>query len=340
MLKTENWAVFNMEGAFRGMRNPKDSWERHDSYVEYLLQTLNGEDIETNDPKSVNITKENFVIGPEDMKLAKSLISGGPVHRKFLRQILVSVDITAPLYLWKEIDTYQIAVVKNSCSTMHTIQYYPISLDLISHDHMTPEALEEVEDYLAFIEKRRQVYIATGDKAAWYDIIQMIPSSWNQKRTVTMNYETLYGMLYHRYIATPHKLDEWHILCQDAIDNCPYVQELIVDGIKQELLNRDKLARAELTMRNAELSEKLLKVYEAKFGELTKEDIEKYLKEIEPKKEIAPDTSDPNKKVVAVRTIAFKPDKVRDTDKEKYVAKLEHRYPKYNDMIKAENNEI
>ena len=342
MLKTEKWAVFNMEGAFRGMRNPKDSWEKHDSYIEYLLKTLDGEDIESNDPKTVNITEENFVIGPDDMKLAKSLISGGPVHRKFLRQILVSVDITAPLYWYSEFDTYKVATTANSCSKMHTVQYYPITLDLISHDHMTQEALDEVESYLEFIEKRRQVYVATGDKAAWYDMIQMIPESWNQKRTVTMNYETLYGMIYHRYLATPHKLDEWHTLCQDAIDNCPYVKELIVDGILDEIKNRAKVKNADVVAKHAELSEKLLKVYEAKYGELTEEDIKTYFKKDEqPKKEIVPDISDPDKKILAIRTIAFKPDKVRDTDKGDIMRRLHpHQYPKYNDMIKAENNEI
>ena len=317
MLKTENWKVSNMEGAIRGMRNPKDSWEKHDSYIEYVVTRLDGEDIDSNDPKSVNVTKENFVIGPNDMKLAKSLCIGGPVHRKFLRQIMVSVDIIAPLYLWKEFSTYQVAVTKNSCSTMHTIQYYPITIDLISHDHMTSEALEATKEYLEFIEKRRQQYIATGDKAAWYDIIQMLPSSWNQRRTVTMNYETLYGMLYHRYIVTPHKLDEWHTFCQDAIDNCPYLQELVVDTINKELEDKKRLANVNNISKKADLAEKLLLAYEAKYGKLTEDDLRKYIVNNDNKTEdVKPNNTD-KKNVIAIRTIAFKPDKIKDMDQYK-----------------------
>lgn len=189
MIKLEKTAVMNLDNALRGMRNPMSSWDKSDSYFD--------ED-------------GDFVVGDADRTLAKKLVQSGSDHRKFLRQIFVSVDITAPLYWWKEYDTYKVATVANSTSTMHKIHAKPFSREDFSCERMTPTALECLDRVIAVLEERRQVFVMTKDRAAWDDMIQLLPSSFHQMRTCTLNYETLLNIYYAR---RNHKLPEWHELC-------------------------------------------------------------------------------------------------------------------------------
>lgn len=202
MLKTERTSVMNLENALRGMRNPMNSWEKSDSYFDE-----NG----------------TFVVGEADLALAGKLARSGSDHRKYLRQIFVSVDITAPLYWWKEFDTYKVATVANSTSTMHKIHAKPFSRADFSTDHMDAQTLEKFDGVIAFLEELRQKYMENKDKQYWYDMIQFLPSSYDQMRTVTLNYETLTNIYYAR---RNHKLDEWHSFC-DMIRALPYAELLI-----------------------------------------------------------------------------------------------------------------
>lgn len=192
----------NLENAMRGARNPMNSWDRSDSCY--------GPD-------------GQYVLGENDLSLAVRLCASGSDHRKFIRQIFVSMDITAPLYWWKEFDTYKVGTVANSTSTMHKLHARPLEPSDFSTDHLTPASLAEFERYAAYLETVRQRYVAGRDKADWYDLIQLLPSSYNQMRTVTLNYE----VLVHIYFARRnHKLDEWHTLCA-AILELPYARELL-----------------------------------------------------------------------------------------------------------------
>ena len=188
MIKIERDAVMNFENAIRGARNPMNSWNRMDSYYD-------------EDGK--------FIMGPNDLSLAQRLARAGSDHRKFIRQIFVSVDFTAPLYWWKEYDTYKVATVANSTSTMHKIASKPFELDDFSHDHMNEKALESLKSVIAVLEELRLEYVETKNKDVWYSMIQLLPSSYNQMRTCTLNYETLMNIYYAR---RNHKLEEWHTL--------------------------------------------------------------------------------------------------------------------------------
>ena len=203
MIKCERVSVMNLENAIRGARNPLNSWARSDSHYDD-----NG----------------NYILGPNDLDLALRLRKAGSDHRKYIRQILVSVDITAPLYWWKEYDTYKVATVANSTSTMHKIQAKEFTLDDFSHDHMTKESLEIFEKFISEIEKIRLQFLETKDKKYWYDMIQLLPSSYNQMRTCTLNYETLINIYFAR---REHKLTEWHEFC-DWIRSLPYAKEIII----------------------------------------------------------------------------------------------------------------
>lgn len=204
MIKFERTSVMNLENAIRGARNPMNSWGRMDSAYD--------ED-------------GNYILGPNDLDLAKRLRRAGSDHRKYVRQIFVSVDITAPLYWWKEYDTYKVATVANSTSTMHKIHSKPFSIDDFSHGHMTPETLAFMETVVGRLEAIRLKYMEEGkNKEDWYDMIQLLPSSYNQMRTCTMNYETLINIYYAR---KAHKLEEWHSFCR-WIESLPYAKELIV----------------------------------------------------------------------------------------------------------------
>lgn len=214
MIKFENTEVMNFEGAIRGMRNPLNSWNKSDSYY---------------DIDDMAIVSRGYIIGPNDLDLARRLIKAGSDHRKFLRQIFVSVDITAPLYWWKEFDTYKVATVANSCSTMHKIHAKPIELSDFSIDdfYIEDEGLD-LSDYfknvVADCESLRRKYLETKDKKYWRGLIQLLPESYNQKRTVTLNYETLRNIYGSR---RNHKLDEWSIGFMEWIDSLPYAEELI-----------------------------------------------------------------------------------------------------------------
>ncbi len=202
MIRLERTSVMNLENAMRGARNPMNSWDRMDS----------GYDADG-----------RFVLGPNDLELAMRLRRAGSDHRKFIRQIFVSVDITAPLYWWKEYDTYKVATVANSTSTMHKIHSRPFSLEDFSHDHLTPEGLAVLERLVGELERIRLRYVKEKRKEDWYDMIQLLPSSYNQMRTCTMNYETLVNIYHAR---RNHKLEEWHTFCH-WIETLPYGRELI-----------------------------------------------------------------------------------------------------------------
>ncbi|NLY73125.1 MAG: hypothetical protein GX079_05485 [Tissierellia bacterium] len=202
MLKCSNYEVFNFENALRGMRNPLDSWNLNDS-------SFDGE----------------LVIGPNDLKLAKNLRKAGSDHRKYLRQILVGVDIEGPLYWWKEFDTYKVATVANSTSTMHTIHKKGFVGEMFSVEGLSDESREVFLAYLAYMEKLRLDYNDTKDKATWEEIIKLLPTSFNQLRTVTLNYETLLSIYHAR---KNHKLVEWHSFCK-WIEELPYFKEICLE---------------------------------------------------------------------------------------------------------------
>lgn len=202
MLKTERTSVMNLENAIRGARNPMNSWAKSDSAYDEA---------------------GNYILGENDLALAKKLCRAGSDHRKFVRQILVSVDITAPLYWWKEFDTYKVATVANSTSTMHKIHAKPFETADFSVDKLSDGALAAFRTYMDYMEQTRRRFVETKDKHDWHDLIQLLPSSYNQLRTVTMNYETLINIYYAR---RAHKLDEWHVFC-DWILTLPYAADLI-----------------------------------------------------------------------------------------------------------------
>lgn len=203
MIRLERTSVMNLENAIRGARNPMNSWARSDSFY-----NENG----------------HYVLGQNDLDLARRLRKAGSDHRKYLRQIFVSVDITAPMYWWKEYDTYKVATVANSTSTMHKITSKPFAIDDFSHDHMTPGTEAFMQSIVDELEKIRLRYLETKNKSDWYDIIQLLPSSYNQMRTCSFNYETLINIYFAR---KDHKLAEWHTFC-DWILTLPYARELIV----------------------------------------------------------------------------------------------------------------
>ena len=208
MIKLERTSVMNLENAIRGARNPMNSWGRMDSCYDEA---------------------GNFVLGENDLDLGRRLARAGSDHRKFLRQIFVSVDITAPLYWWKEFDTYKVGTVANSCSTMHKIHTKPFEREDFSCDRLDEGGLAALDALLAYLEGERVRFCENkDDRQPWHNIIQLLPTSYNQMRTVSMNYENLINMYYAR---KNHKLAEWHTLCA-WIESLPYAKELIL--IKEE----------------------------------------------------------------------------------------------------------
>lgn len=204
MIKIERTSVMNIDNAIRGARNPMNSWGKSDSYYKE-----NGE----------------FVLGEVDLDFGKRLCQAGGDHRKFIRQILVSVDITAPLYWWKEFDTYKVGTVANSCSTMHKIHTKPFCREDFSHDRLDAGGLAMLDALIEYLEGERVRFCENkDDRQGWHNIIQMLPSSYNQMRTVTLNYENLINIYYARRF---HKLAEWHTLCQ-WIESLPYAKEWIL----------------------------------------------------------------------------------------------------------------
>lgn len=228
MIKIEKTNVFGWEAAIRGLRNPMNSWDRIDS--DYL-RTEDG-----------HIIASRYEIGPNDMSLMKRLRNAGTDHRKYLRMIHVQADVTAPLYWWKEYDTYKISTVANSCSTMHKIAAKEFTLEDFSHEHLFNDIYEThlyaynikenadfkgtMELVIDILNNAREWYLETKDKKYWWQMIQLLPTSYNQKRTIDLNYENLINMYHAR---KNHKLDEWHDFC-DWIESLPYAKELIIGG--------------------------------------------------------------------------------------------------------------
>ena len=230
MLKIENTEVMGWEAAIRGMRNPMNSWDKSDSNFEDVFE----------DPENLHTYyMKNAEIGPNDFNLMKRLRNAGTDHRKFMRMITVYLDVTAPLYWWKEFDTYKVGTVANSCSTMHKIHAKEFTLEDFSCEHLYAEdeidgmyysttAEEEftstdvLKVVIESLNNYRKMYLATKDKKDWWQMIQLLPSSYNQRRTVMLNYEVLANIYKSR---RNHKLDEWHTFC-DWIESLPY-SELI-----------------------------------------------------------------------------------------------------------------
>lgn len=224
-MKFERTEVMNFEGALRGMRNPLNSWNKSDSEFTGTVPAAGGW-----------FHIPHVEIGENDMKLAKRLIAGGPEHRKFLRQIFVSVDITAPLYWWKEFDTYKVGTTANSTSTMHKLASTPITLSCFELDDHNPDLNiwdkgdgypfgDDVSTIIGICERLRQMYLETNDKQYWKELVRWLPEGWLQTRTVTMNYENLATMYHQR---KNHKLTEWSESFINWIKTLPYAQEFII----------------------------------------------------------------------------------------------------------------
>lgn len=219
-MKFENTEVWGFEHAIRGCRNPLESWNKSDS--KYI-------DIESEEGIELQSKGIYYKIGKNDLELMQKLIKAGSEHRKFMRQIFCSVDITAPLYWWKEFDTYKIGTVSNSCSTMHKLASTPITVDCFEMDDFSPL----IDNYkldlswktiIDYCEQLRQKYNETKDKRYWKELIRLLPESWLQKRTITMNYENILNMYRQR---KNHKLTEWSKSFCDWVKTLPYAEELI-----------------------------------------------------------------------------------------------------------------
>lgn len=233
-IKIDHIETFNWEGAVRGARNPMNSWDKSDSYFDLA-----------EDPSPINPNDEMiYRLGENDLKLLKRLANAGTDHRKFMRQIFVCMDITAPLYWWKEMDQYKVGTTTDSCSTMHKIASKEFTVDDFSHEHLCDEALNILNDVIDVLNDVRDGYVnwdryrdcanleewVTGQKALWWQMIQLLPSSYNQKRTWSGTYENL-ANIYHA--RKNHKLDEWVEFCK-VIERMPYAKELIVREEKEK----------------------------------------------------------------------------------------------------------
>jgi hypothetical protein len=229
MIKVENIDVWGFEHAVRGMRNPMNSWDKSDSRFDVQTYWDDNDELEAEFYPAI--------LGDNDLDLMKKLYKAGTEHRKYLRQIMVSLDITAPLYWWKEFDTYKVGTVSNSCSTMHKIAAKEFELDDFSHEHIDGQKItartfyEEFAtwDVLNLIIKclnwNRREYLETKDKKYWWQMIQLLPSSYNQRRTITMNYENVFNIIHQR---AGHKLDEWREFV-NVLKDLPYVKEIMED---------------------------------------------------------------------------------------------------------------
>ncbi len=219
-MKIENSEVWGFEHAIRGMRNPMNSWDKSDTFFE-----------ENSETGTYVLQSDEIVIGDNDLDLMQRLIKGGSEHRKYLRQIFVSVDITAPLYWWKEMDTYKIGTTANSTSTMHKLATTPITLDCFETDDYEPSLLIDrkyglsfpEDELIPYLEELRKLYLETKDKKYWKELVRWLPESWLQTRTWTANYEVLRNIVHQR---AGHKLSEWKTFI-DWIHTLPYAEELI-----------------------------------------------------------------------------------------------------------------
>lgn len=219
MLEVSDVEVFNFEGAIRGMRNPMNSWNRSDSYYGCSGDTC---DFCISQEECINVY-HNYRIGQNDLQLMRKLYKGGSEHRKYLRQIIISMDILAPLYWWKEFDTYKVGTLANSCSTMHKIHAKEFTLEDFSHEHLDNGGQDVLYNITHHLNLCRLKYIETKDKNYWWQMIQLLPSSYNQLRTVTMNYENVMNMIHQR---KNHKLDEWRNFVA-VLERLGYVKEIM-----------------------------------------------------------------------------------------------------------------
>lgn len=232
-MKFDNTKVWGFEHAVHGMRNPHESWEKSDSKFGIKVRGA-GEPV---GHKSIirdfgDGYIEYAVICENDMRLMQSLIKAGSEHRKFMRQIFVSVDITAPLYWWKEFDTYKIGTVSDSCSTMHKLASTPITTECFEMDDLDETALKfSIEQLLMSLEEMRVRYLSTKDKRYWKELVRWLPESWLQKRTVTMSYENVLNMVKQR---RNHKLTEWSRSFMEWAHRLPYADELLFYGGKRD----------------------------------------------------------------------------------------------------------
>lgn len=234
MIKVDNVDIVGFKNAIRGMRNPLNSWDKSDS--SYIFEDGYGASYYEDEDKELAFDYD-YVIGPADMDLMRRLANAGTDHRKYLRMIVVWMDILAPLYWWKEFDTYKVGTVANSCSTMHKIAEKEFSLDDFSHEHLLDETLTfNVIPTVIFrglidcLNENRLLYLQTKDKRYWWQMIQLLPSSYNQKRTVMLNYEVLAHIYFSR---KDHKLDEWRDFCE-MVEQLPYFRAIF------QLENREK----------------------------------------------------------------------------------------------------
>ena len=224
MIKVENIEVWGFEHAIRGMRNPLNSWDKSDSTIcpgrdfDDCRATANkcprGEDEE--------FKKDIFCIGKSDLDLMRRLFKAGTEHRKYLRQIFMAMDIIAPLYWWKEFDTYKVGTVANSCSTMHRIAAKEFAVEDFSYEHLTDGGVDVLSDICNELNLQRDYWLDTKEKCYWWGMIQILPESYNQCRTITMNYENVFTIIKQR---TGHKLDEWNEFVK-ILKTLPYVKEI------------------------------------------------------------------------------------------------------------------
>ena len=222
MIKIENSYVFGWDAAIRGMRNPMNSWDRSDSFL------CNGECDECPE-RGDGCNGENYlsyVIGNNDLTLMKKLVKAGSDHAKFMRMINVTMDVTAPLYWWSEYDTYKVGTVANSCSKMHKLASKEFTLDDFSHEHLSDDVTEKpFKDIINCLNFFRDLYNQNHDKDDWWKMIQILPNSYNQKRTVQLNYAVLRNMYHAR---KNHKLDEWRTFCE-WVETLPYSELITMD---------------------------------------------------------------------------------------------------------------
>lgn len=221
MLIIQRTDTYGWGAAIRGMRNPMNSWDKSDSFQCDGI-SCHFEECPRFDGDGCS-SECDYVIGTNDYHLMSQLARAGQIHGKFLRMITVTVDVTAPLYWWKEFDTYKVGTVANSCSTMHKIHAKEFVTEDFSHDHLNEKSLYMLNDLITYLNAIRKAYIDTKDKAYWWQMIQLLPSSYNQKRTVQLSYAVLKNIYEYR---KDHKLDEWHTFC-DWIESLPY-SELII----------------------------------------------------------------------------------------------------------------
>ena len=229
MITIENVEVFGWEASIRGLRSPMNSWDKSDTEYKLILDSKCSEDVE----KAKTCGNVLVEIGENDLKLMQSLVKAGSDHSKFMRMINVTCDITAPLYWWKEFDTYKVGTVRNSCSTMHKIHEKEFTLDDFSRDHLILWDVDNnvhipmgcLQDTINVLNACREKYLETKDKMYWWQMIQLLPSSYNQKRTVMLNYEVLANMYKSR---KNHKLDEWIDFCK-WIETLPYAEEFLIN---------------------------------------------------------------------------------------------------------------